>query len=113
MTAPREILELAGRFDRNRDEYKSGRFSEAQLRVGFIDTLMSLLGWDLHNRRGYSGPHRDPIHEYRIKMGGGTKAPDYGFYIGAERKFFLEAKKPSMDSAGDVAPAVKQPNFLR
>src|SRR5215218_738579 len=43
----------------------------------------------------------------RVKVGGGTKAPDYGFYAGGRRRFFLEAKKPSVDIAGDVAPAVQ------
>lgn len=107
MAAPKELVELVERFDRNRDEYKSGRFNETQVRVEFIDPLMSLLGWDLHNRQGYSEHYREVIHEDRVKVGGGTKAPDYGFYVGGERKFFLEAKKPSVDIAGDVAPAVQ------
>ncbi len=38
-------------------------------------------------------------------MGGGTKAPDYGFRIGGTRKFFVEAKKPSVDLKADVHPA--------
>lgn len=107
MAAPKELFELVERFDRNRDEYKSGRFNETQVRVEFIDPLMSLLGWDLHNQQGHSEPYREVIHEDRVKVGGGTKAPDYGFYIGGDRKFFLEAKKPSVDIAGDVAPAVQ------
>lgn len=107
MTAPGELFKLIERFDRNRDEYKSGRFNETQVRVEFIDPLMSLLGWDLHNHQGYSEHYREVIHEDRVKVSGGTKAPDYGFYIGGGRKFFLEAKKPSVDIAGDVAPAVQ------
>ena len=33
-----------------------------------------------------------------IKVGGTTKAPDYCFRIGPTRKFFVEAKKPSLES---------------
>ncbi|MBU0717399.1 MAG: N-6 DNA methylase, partial [Planctomycetes bacterium] len=39
------------------------------------------------------------------KVGGGTKAPDYGFRIGGVRKFFVEAKKPSVDIKADAGPA--------
>jgi hypothetical protein len=69
--------------------------------------LFGLLGWDIENRQGRPEAHREVVYEDRVKVGGGTKAPDYGFYAGGERKFFLEAKKPSVDIAGDVAPAVQ------
>jgi hypothetical protein len=36
---------------------------------------------------------------------GATKAPDYGFYVGGARKFFVEAKKPSVNLEGDTSPA--------
>ena len=38
-------------------------------------------------------------------MAGGTKAPDYSFRIGGARKFFVEAKKPSVDIRNDIHPA--------
>ncbi len=40
-----------------------------------------------------------------FQTSGGTKAPDYGFRVGGARKFFLEAKKPSVNIKGDVHPA--------
>jgi len=40
-----------------------------------------------------------------IKVGGFTKAPDYCFRIGGVRKFFLEAKKPSVNIKYDIHPA--------
>ena len=85
----------------------SSKFNEAQARIDFIDPLVTALGWDVHNRQGRPEAYRDVIYEDRIKIGGGTKAPDYGFYIGGNRKFFLEAKKPSVDIKGDVNPAVQ------
>ncbi len=103
MGAPAELHELVERFDRNLDAYKSGDYNETQACGDFIDPLMELLGWDVHNRQGKAPAYRDVIEEDRVKVGGGTKAPDYGFYAGGERRFFLEAKKPSVD----LAPAVQ------
>ena len=45
------------------------------------------------------------IHEDAIKIGGQTKAPDYCFRIGGARKFFLEAKKPSVGLKKSPDPA--------
>lgn len=46
-------------------------------------------------------PTRTVIHEDAIKVGGTTKAPDYC----GVRKFFLEAKRPSVDIKSDIVPA--------
>ena len=107
MGAPGELYDLVERFDRNLAAYKSGDYNETQARGDFIDPLMRLLGWDVHNQQGKAPAYRDVIEEDRVKVGGGTKAPDYGFYAGGQRRFFLEAKKPSVDIAGDVNPAVQ------
>src|SRR5258708_13134563 len=40
-----------------------------------------------------------------MKVGGATKAPDYCFRVGGTRKFFLEAKKPSVNLKNDPDPA--------
>ena len=86
------VQELAERFARNRDEYLSGRYNEAQLRREFIDPFFEALGWDVENRQGSALPYRDVIFEDSLKVGGGTKAPDYCFRIGGMRKFFVEAR---------------------
>ena len=49
--------------------------------------------------------YKEVIHEDAIKIGGVTKAPDYCFRIGGTRKFFLEAKKPSVNIKEDIHPA--------
>jgi len=107
MSVPGELHALVERFDRDRDSYRSGTYNEAQARVDFINPLLGLLGWDVENREGRPEAYRDVVYEDRVKVGGGTKAPDYGFYAGGLRRFFLEAKKPSVDIAGDLAPAVQ------
>jgi len=105
MAVPKRVLELIDLFDRNRDAYRSGKYKETQLRHEFVDPFFMALGWDVNNEKGYAEAYKDVIHEDAIKVGGATKAPDYCFRIGGARKFFLEAKKPSVDIKGDVHPA--------
>jgi predicted type IV restriction endonuclease len=105
VSAPEIVRGLVARFDRNRDAYVSGSYNETQLRREFIDPLFEALGWDVENRQGSALPYRDVIFEDSLKVGGATKAPDYCFRIGGMRKFFVEAKKPSVKIATDVGTA--------
>ncbi len=105
MKTPQEILELVERFERNREAYQSGQYNETQVREEFINPFFGALGWDVHNKKGYAEAYKDVIHEDAIRVGGATKAPDYCFRIGGARKFFLEAKKPSIDLKHDIHPA--------
>src|SRR5215207_7476282 len=107
MAVPGELHALIERFSRDLPSYRSAGFNEAYARLYFINPLLGLLGWDVENRQGLPEAYREVVYEDRVKVGGGTKAPDYGFYLGGQRKFFLEAKKPSVDIADDVAPAVQ------
>jgi type I restriction-modification system DNA methylase subunit len=105
MGLPKDIENLIDRFDRNRETYRSGTYNEAQLRQDFLNPLLGALGWDMTNKAGYAEAYRDVIHEDAIKIGGATKAPDYCFRIGSVKKFFVEAKKPSVNLKDDVSPA--------
>jgi len=105
--APDAVKRLVDRFDQNRDAYVSGSYNETQLRREFIDPLFEALGWDVENRQGSAMPYRDVIFEDSLKVGGATKAPDYCFRIGGMRKFFVEAKKPSVNIATDASPALQ------
>ena len=102
---PKEILDLIETFERNIDSYKGQEYNEAQLRREFIDPFFESLGWDVTNKQQFAPAYRDVIHEDAIKVGTATKAPDYCFRIGGFRKFFLEAKKPSIDVRGDPHPS--------
>ena len=102
---PPEVLTLVEHFERNRDDYKSGQYNEAQLRQQFLNPLFEALGWDMANRAGYAEAYKEVIHEDAIKIGKETKAPDYCFRIGGTRKFFLEAKKPSVFIKEDIPAA--------
>ncbi|MEA3493560.1 MAG: hypothetical protein U9R38_04140 [Candidatus Margulisiibacteriota bacterium] len=52
MTAPKQILSLIDRFERNIEAYKSGRYNEAQIRNEFINPFFEALGWDVYNEEG-------------------------------------------------------------
>ncbi len=105
MNAPKEILRLVDQFERNLDSYKSGKYNEAQLRKEFLDPFFKALGWDMDNAQGLAEAYKDVVNEDAIRIGGAVKAPDYCFRIGGTRKFFLEAKKPSVDIAGETSAA--------
>ena len=105
MTTPQEIAALVEHFTRNRESYQSGKYNETQLRREFIDPFFKALGWDIDNTAGHAEIYKDVIHEDAIKVGSATKAPDYCFRIGGTRKFFVEAKKPSVNIATDIGPA--------
>ncbi len=105
MSAPGAITDLIDRFHRNREDYRAGIYKEAQLRKEFIDPFFLELGWDMDNRSGHAEAYKDVIHEDSIKIGNNPEAPDYCFKIGGTRKFFLEAKKPSVDIKHDTHPA--------
>ena len=105
MATPEEILRLVEQYDCHRQAYESGRYKETQLRHEFIDKFFIALGWDVNNERGYAEAYKDVVHEDTIKIGGVTKAPDYCFRIGGVRKFFVEAKKPSVHIKGDTSAA--------
>ncbi|TRZ84619.1 restriction endonuclease subunit R [bacterium] len=105
MSAPKEVLRLVEQFERNLDSYKSGRYNEAQLRKEFLDPFFKALGWDMDNAAGLAEAYKDVVHEDAIRIGGAVKAPDYCFRIGGTRKFFLEAKKPSVAVGQETSAA--------
>ena len=105
MPAPEIIHQLVTRFTENRDAYRSGKYNEAQLRQEFLNPFFAALGWDIYNKNGYSPEYRDVVVEDSLEIEGAAKAPDYAFKIGKERKFYVEAKKPSVNIQYDIHPA--------
>lgn len=113
-----QVRELVERFERNYDHYRSAEFDEASTREYFINPLFEALGWDVRDLAG-RGPFRDVIYHRRLVNTpevAGLKAwdddlsaaelaardpsvavPDYTFRLAEEIKFFLEAKKPSVE----------------
>ena len=75
-SAPSLVLDLVERFERNRDEYTSGKYNETQLRNEVLNPFFEALGWDVDNRQGYAEAYKDVIHEDAIRIGAATKGED-------------------------------------
>ncbi len=105
MPAPDSIKQLVDRFEAQRSSYQSARYNETETRRELIDPFFRALGWDVDNSQHYAEAYKDVVHEDAIKIGGVTKAPDYAFRIGGTRKFFVEAKKPSVNVRDEIPPA--------
>ncbi len=93
----KSIEDLVRNYSNNISEYKSEDYNESQTRAEFIDPLFELLGWDVTNVRNLSRRFREVSREVGVRVGTKEKRPDYEFRLGTERKFFVEAKKPSVD----------------
>jgi predicted type IV restriction endonuclease len=105
MPLPIDVQTLIENFDRNVSTYHSGQYNETQVRRDYIDPFFKALGWDMDNSLGQSESVRDVIHEDSIKVGEEHRAPDYCFRNMGVRKFFLEAKKPSISVRDAISPA--------
>ena len=98
---PEPVLRLIDKFALHRDAYTAGEYREEELRSEFLDLFFEALGWDVYNRSNAAEAYKDLVREESMRAG----APDYCFRIGGIPKFFVEAKKPSVDIAGAPAPA--------
>jgi hypothetical protein len=105
MSVPKEVSRLIEKFDQHLESYRSGKYNEAQLRNEFLNPFFKAMGWDLDNDQGLAEAYKDVVHEDSIRIGAAVKAPDYCFRIGGTRKFFLEAKKPSVDIGQETSAA--------
>jgi len=100
-----QIQKLVERFEQNYDSYKNSDYNETQTRREFIDPLFKALGWDIDNEQGLAEAYKEVIHEDRVKVDNETKAPDYCFTVYGQKKFFVEAKKPSVKIKDEIPPA--------
>ena len=96
MQFPDELKRLVERFKEHDQSYTSDRYGETSLRDDFLEPLFRNLGWDLNNSAGYAEAYRDVVKEETLRTEDGVKAPDFTFRIGGTRKFFVEAKRPSV-----------------
>jgi len=96
---------LVSLFSANIAQYKGGQYDESNTRTDFIDKFFTLLDWDVANNQGFSESYREVVREDKVKIDGSKKAPDYSFRIGGIRKFFVEAKKPSINIKEAAEPA--------
>ncbi len=101
-----KIKNLTERFSQKREIYQQTDYIEAQTRIDFINPFFTALGWDVENKAGLTESYRQVVYEDRLKIDKAPyKRPDYSFRIGGVRKFFVEAKKPSISLSTDSEAA--------
>ncbi len=105
MPAPEEISKLVERYTNNHNQYRSSSYREADVRLEFLDPLFKALDWDVDNTQGNAPQYRDVVTEESLEVEGSIKTPDYSFRLSGTTKFFVEAKKPSVDICSDKMPA--------
>lgn len=101
------IKKLVEKFQKNEAEYssKAAQYNETEVRVDFINEFFEILGWDIRNKAMLPKPMREVVAEVNIIDESSNRKPDYEFRINTERKFFVEAKKPSVDVTLENEPA--------
>jgi type I restriction-modification system DNA methylase subunit len=104
VAVPEKILELVERFDLVIDKYKSS-YKEEEIKIEFINPFFEALGWDVRNKSNKPPDQREVRFEDTLRSEGETQRPDYSFWLDRERKFFLDAKKPSVNIEGGITPA--------
>lgn len=104
MTVLDRLQNLVERFNANLAFYKDTRnsYNEHSCRIEFIDPLLKLLGWDVANENGVAPQYREVIAE---NYSSSTDRPDYTMTLRGVAKFFVEAKKPSVDITRTSEPS--------
>ncbi|MFA7675605.1 MAG: N-6 DNA methylase, partial [Endomicrobiia bacterium] len=102
-----KLQSLVNKFNQHIDNYKNPNYNETALRLEFLNPFFEILDWDVRNEENNHLNYTDVIVEERIDVYGSDnkKAPDYTFRIGGTKKFFVEAKKPSIDIKDAFEPA--------
>lgn len=105
MMLPSRLLDLVTRFAADEEKLiaASSSYQETEARVEYIDPFFALLGWDMINAQGLPNKLKDVLREESQEGDGGR--PDYTFRILSTKKFFIEAKKPSIDITKNKAAA--------
>ncbi len=103
------ISNLVNKYYTNRSSYILPTYNESQLRNDFLDPFFELLGWDIKNAAGKSTYEREVLVEEALKsnINENTKKPDYTFRLFAQRKYFVEAKKPSVKIESESKAAIQ------
>jgi hypothetical protein len=104
-----QLKVLISAFEKEYVVYKSQKYSEAQLRIDFLNPLLKTFGWDVDNEETKSQFLRDVIQEESIDIEEEDsitkKNPDYTLRIQGIRKIFVEAKKVSINIEKANKPA--------
>lgn len=99
-----ELNNLVNKYSASRSFYmdKSSKYNELSCRNELIDPLLSILGWDIANKRSKAPQYREVIVENNVNQ---TDRPDYSLTLNGVTKIFVEAKKPSVNIDLEPDPA--------
>jgi len=99
-----QIEALVTKFKQGYDTYLKADYGETNVRTEFIDPFFEALGWSMSESREVYREARQKIekkaHE-AVKSG----RPDYEFLPNTSVRFYVEAKKPSVNLREDNRPA--------
>lgn len=103
------IAAVVSRYKTNADQYiRSGSaYNETEARTQLINAFLQSLGWDVLNEKGVTQDAQEVIQEATVedKAERLSRKPDYEMRLARQRKFYVEAKKPSVNIEVDKAPA--------
>ncbi|MGH4008339.1 MAG: hypothetical protein ACRDTH_09345, partial [Pseudonocardiaceae bacterium] len=112
--ARQELARLVEAYRRQSAEVEApgSRYTETEARGEFIDPLLAILGWDVHNGSGLSQAQREVVLE-RTREGDGntTGRPDYRLRVRGQDRMPVEAKKPSVRLSMSAAAAVQARSY--
>lgn len=103
-----KLKKLVELFDKDIENYKkpSNNYNEQMTRQQYIDNLLKLLDWDISNSKGLSFNEREVVaEEYSTKNK--KDRPDYTIRVNGVSKFYIEAKKVSVDVSTELEPALQ------
>ena len=113
--AKQKIAKLVEKYENDKRNYLNSKYNETLLRSDFLDSFFEALGWDIKNKAGKPTNEREVVLEEGLKgdVSENSKKPDYTFRLFSERKFFLEAKKPSVkiEDNSETAKQVRRYGF--
>ncbi|KJJ39307.1 Eco57I restriction-modification methylase domain-containing protein [Aequorivita vladivostokensis] len=104
-----QLKELVDAFNKGHAEFTDSKYSEAQVRIDFLNPLLKCFGWDVDNEAKKTQLYREVIQEESIDIEEEDKItkknPDYTLKQFGVRSFFVEAKKASIDIVTAKNPA--------
>jgi methylase of polypeptide subunit release factors len=103
------IQELVSKYENDHVQFEGTAYNETEVRVDFLNPMFEALGWDVNNVNNLPQHLREVKHEANVGVDVDgvivNKKPDYSFRLGTENRFYVEAKKPSVDITKDSNPA--------
>ncbi len=96
--ALKSVIQLVYDFKDNENHYLNPPYSEADVRIDFINKFFIALGWDVRHDIQKNPYEQEVRVEKPVQIAKAQKRADYSFSISPNFrtvKFFVEAKKPS------------------